>query len=34
MTLAQTAPELTRGDRVIAMGVGSGLNSAMVEIAW
>ena len=32
--LAHTAPELTRGDRVIAMGVGSGLNSAMVEIEW
>ncbi|MFB9376537.1 3-oxoacyl-ACP synthase III [Kineococcus gynurae] len=34
MTLAATAPELTRGDRVIAMGVGSGLNSAMLELAW
>ncbi len=34
MTLAATAPELSRGDRVIAMGVGSGLNTAMLELAW
>ncbi|MGI4893760.1 MAG: 3-oxoacyl-ACP synthase III, partial [Janthinobacterium lividum] len=34
MTLAATVPELSRGDRVIAMGVGSGLNTAMIEIAW
>ncbi|WP_369054578.1 3-oxoacyl-ACP synthase III [Kineococcus terrestris] len=34
MTLSKTAPELAAGDRVIAMGVGSGLNSAMIEIAW
>ncbi|MCI2240585.1 3-oxoacyl-ACP synthase III [Paenibacillus sp. TRM 82003] len=34
MTLAATAPELSRGDRVVAMGVGSGLNTAMIELAW
>lgn len=34
MTLAAEAPSLRSGDRVIAMGVGSGLNTAMVEIDW
>lgn len=34
MTLAATAPEFSRGDRIIAMGVGSGLNTAMIEFAW
>ncbi len=34
MTLAATAPELSPGDRVVAMGVGSGLNTAMIELAW
>jgi 3-oxoacyl-[acyl-carrier-protein] synthase-3 len=34
ITLAQEAPDLRRGDRVLLMGVGSGLNTAMMEIAW
>ncbi|GAB7189431.1 3-oxoacyl-ACP synthase III [Kineococcus sp. NUM-3379] len=34
MTLASTAPELVAGQKVLCMGVGSGLNSAMIEIAW
>ena len=25
---------LARGDRVLLMGVGSGLNTAMLELAW
>jgi 3-oxoacyl-[acyl-carrier-protein] synthase III len=34
ITLAQEAPDLRSGDRVLLMGVGSGLNTAMMEIAW
>lgn len=34
MTLAQEAPGLRRGQRVLCMGVGSGLNTAMTEIRW
>ncbi|NOJ60356.1 3-oxoacyl-ACP synthase III [Arthrobacter sp. 260] len=34
MTLAAEAQTLTSGDRVLCMGVGSGLNTAMLEIAW
>lgn len=34
ITLAMEAPHLRRGDRVLCMGVGSGLNTAMTEIAW
>lgn len=34
MTLAAEAQTLTGGDRVLCMGVGSGLNTAMLEIAW
>ncbi len=34
MTLAQESQSLNRGDRVLCMGVGSGLNTAMMEIAW
>ncbi|MFD1713354.1 3-oxoacyl-ACP synthase III [Amnibacterium flavum] len=34
MTLAEEAPTLKRGDRVLMMGVGSGLNTAMMELAW
>ena len=34
MTLAQEAQTLKPGDRVLCMGVGSGLNTAMMEIAW
>ena len=34
MTLAHEVDSLTSGDRVLCMGVGSGLNTAMVEIAW
>ena len=34
ITLAQEAPSLRSGDRVLLMGVGSGLNTAMMELAW
>lgn len=34
ITLAREAPKLERGNRVLCMGVGSGLNTAMVEIQW
>jgi 3-oxoacyl-[acyl-carrier-protein] synthase III len=34
MTLSETTADFSVGDRVMAMGVGSGLNTAMVEIAW
>ncbi|MEE6272893.1 3-oxoacyl-ACP synthase III [Georgenia wangjunii] len=34
MTLAAQAPSLTSGDRVLCMGVGSGLNTAMLELTW
>ncbi|WP_154795833.1 3-oxoacyl-ACP synthase III [Occultella kanbiaonis] len=34
MTLAAEAPSLVGGDRVLCMGVGSGLNAAMLELAW
>jgi acyl-CoA:acyl-CoA alkyltransferase len=34
ITLAEQQPSLHRGDRVLLMGVGSGLNTAMMELAW
>lgn len=34
MTLAAEAQSLNAGDRVLCMGVGSGLNTTMMEIAW
>lgn len=34
ITLAHEAATLAPGDRVLLMGVGSGLNTAMMEIAW
>ncbi|WP_205787302.1 3-oxoacyl-ACP synthase III [Specibacter cremeus] len=34
MTLAQESQTLAAGDRVLCMGVGSGLNTTMMEIAW
>lgn len=34
ITLEQEAKGLRSGDRVLLMGVGSGLNTAMMEIAW
>lgn len=34
MTLAQESRSLNPGDRVLCMGVGSGLNTTMMEIAW
>lgn len=34
ITLAMEAKNLRRGDRVLCMGVGSGLNTAMTEILW
>lgn len=33
-TLALNAENLTSGDRVACMGIGSGLNSAVIEIEW
>ncbi|WP_104191431.1 3-oxoacyl-ACP synthase III [Cryobacterium sp. Y82] len=34
ITLAQEAPTLQSGNRVLLMGVGSGLNTAMMELVW
>jgi len=34
ITLAQEAPALQPGNRILLMGVGSGLNTAMMEILW
>ncbi|MDX2376105.1 3-oxoacyl-ACP synthase III [Microbacterium sp. LRZ72] len=34
ITLVEESSRLTRGDRVLLMGVGSGLNTAMMELAW
>ena len=34
ITLAEEQATLNRGDRVLLMGVGSGLNTAMMELAW
>ncbi|WP_241976053.1 MULTISPECIES: 3-oxoacyl-ACP synthase III [Cryobacterium] len=34
ITLAEEAKRLSPGDRVLLMGVGSGLNTAMMELAW
>lgn len=34
ITLAEQQSSLKRGDRVLLMGVGSGLNTAMMELAW
>ncbi len=34
MTLAQEGASLKSGDRVLCLGVGSGLNTSMMEIAW
>ena len=33
-TLARNAESLTSGDRIACMGIGSGLNSAVIEIDW
>lgn len=34
ITLAEEQATLKQGDRVLLMGVGSGLNTAMMELAW
>ncbi|WP_396667497.1 3-oxoacyl-ACP synthase III [Microbacterium sp. R86528] len=34
ITLSEEQETLKRGDRVLLMGVGSGLNTAMMELAW
>ncbi|CAD5991602.1 3-oxoacyl-ACP synthase III [Agreia sp. COWG] len=34
ITLAQESSKLVKGNRVLLMGVGSGLNTSMMEIAW
>lgn len=34
ITLVEEQKTLKRGDRVLLMGVGSGLNTAMMELAW
>lgn len=34
MTLAHAATTLEPGDRVLLMGVGSGINTAMTEVVW
>ncbi|MCF8526920.1 MAG: 3-oxoacyl-ACP synthase III [Candidatus Nanopelagicales bacterium] len=33
-TLALFAPEFSAGDRIACMGIGSGLNAAVIEIEW
>jgi 3-oxoacyl-[acyl-carrier-protein] synthase-3 len=33
-TLAGEAHDLVDGDRVLLMGIGSGLNASILEIAW
>ncbi len=33
-TLAGEVDDLTSGDRVLLMGIGSGLNASCVEIVW
>ncbi len=33
-TLAKEADTLSAGDRVLCVGVGSGLNASLVELAW
>ena len=34
LTLASIAPDLVPGNRVACMGIGSGLNSAVIDITW
>jgi acyl-CoA:acyl-CoA alkyltransferase len=34
ITLANEAPNLASGDRVLVMGIGSGLNTSFTEIVW
>ena len=34
ITLVEEQEILTRGDRVLLVGVGSGINTAMMELAW
>ena len=34
ITLAEEQPKLVKGDRVLLCGVGSGINTAMMELAW
>lgn len=34
MTLSQESERLQPGDRVLALGVGSGINTSMLELAW
>ena len=34
MTLAEHQDSISRGERVLLMGVGSGLNTAMMEVEW
>lgn len=33
-TLAVTQPEITRGERVLLLGIGSGINTSALEILW
>ena len=34
LTLSRETENLKPGDRILCMGVGSGLNTAMTEIEW
>ncbi len=34
ITLAHVSPELRTGDRVLCMGIGSGLNTSFTELVW
>jgi 3-oxoacyl-[acyl-carrier-protein] synthase-3 len=34
LTLAKSADRIRTGDRVLCMGIGSGLNTSFTEIVW
>jgi 3-oxoacyl-[acyl-carrier-protein] synthase-3 len=34
LTLVQQSDQLTDGDRVLCMGIGSGLNTCVLEMVW
>ena len=34
MTLASVADRIDAGDRVLCMGIGSGLNTSFTELVW
>jgi 3-oxoacyl-[acyl-carrier-protein] synthase-3 len=34
ITLAGAAPDIRSGERVLCMGIGSGLNTSFTELVW